>query len=34
VAFAHAVEDGRPATGGGGFRAHVTLDELSPRLAA
>jgi glutathione S-transferase len=34
VAFAHAIEAGRPATSSGGFRGHVTLEELSPKLAA
>jgi glutathione S-transferase len=34
VIFAHAIEDGNAAKTGGGFRGHVTLDELSPRLAA
>jgi glutathione S-transferase len=34
VAFAHAIEAERPATGGGGFRGHVALEELRPRLAA
>jgi glutathione S-transferase len=34
VIFAHAIEDGREATSSGGFRGHVTLDELNPRLAA
>jgi glutathione S-transferase len=34
VAFAHAIEDERPATSAGGFRGHVTLEELRPRLAA
>jgi glutathione S-transferase len=34
VVFAHAIEHERPATSTGGFRGHVTLDELSPRLAA
>ena len=34
VIFAHAIEDERPATSSGGFRGHVTLEELRPRLAA
>jgi glutathione S-transferase len=34
VIFAHAIEDQRPATSSGGFRGHVTLEELRPRLAA
>lgn len=34
VAFAHAIEDGTPAQSAGGFKGHVTLDELLPRLAA
>ena len=34
VVFAHAIEDERPATSAGGFRGHVTLEELQPRLAA
>jgi glutathione S-transferase len=34
VIFAHAIEDENPATSSGGFRGHVTLDELNPRLAA
>jgi glutathione S-transferase len=34
VIFAHAIEDGNPAETGGGFRGHVTLDELNPRQAA
>ena len=34
VLFAHAIEDERPATSSGGFRGHITLDELQPRLAA
>ncbi len=34
VIFAHAIEDGNPATSSGGFRDHITLDELNPRLAA
>jgi glutathione S-transferase len=34
VIFAHAIEDGNPATTAGGFRGHITLDELNPRLAA
>jgi glutathione S-transferase len=34
VIFAHAIEDERPATSSGGFRGHVSLDELRPRLAA
>lgn len=34
VIFAHAIEAGTPATSGGGFQGHVTLEELAPRLAA
>lgn len=34
VIFAHAVEDGRPATTSGAFLGHVSLEELRPRLAA
>lgn len=34
VAFAHAIEDERPAQSAGGFRGHVTLQELVPRLTA
>jgi glutathione S-transferase len=34
VIFAHAIEDERPATSSGGFRGHITLEELSPKLAA
>ena len=34
VIFAHAIEDENPATSSGGFRGHITLDELNPRLAA
>jgi glutathione S-transferase len=34
VAFAHAIEDERPAKSAGGFRGHVTLEELRPRLLA
>lgn len=34
VAFAHAIEDGQPATSSDAFLGHVTLDELQPRLAA
>lgn len=34
VAFAHAIEDERPAKSAGGFRGHVTVEELRPRLAA
>jgi glutathione S-transferase len=32
VVFAHAIEDQRPAKSAGGFRGHVTLEELQPRL--
>jgi glutathione S-transferase len=32
--FAHAIEGEKPATSSGGFKGHVTLDELRPRLAA
>jgi glutathione S-transferase len=34
VIFAHAIEDERSATSGGGFRGHITLEELSLSLAA
>lgn len=34
VVFAHAIEEERLATSSGGFRGHVTLEELSGRLAA
>jgi glutathione S-transferase len=34
VIFAHSVEDEKPATSSGGFKGHVTLAELQPRLAA
>jgi glutathione S-transferase len=34
VKFAYAIEDQRPAESSGGFRGHVTLEELRPRLAA
>jgi glutathione S-transferase len=34
VIFAHAIEDERPATSSGGFRGHISLDELRPHLAA
>lgn len=34
VVFAHAIEDGRPATSSGRFMGHVALNELSLRLAA
>ncbi|MBM0108642.1 glutathione S-transferase family protein [Steroidobacter sp. S1-65] len=34
VIFAHAIEDERPAASSGGFRGHVSLEELLPRLAA
>jgi glutathione S-transferase len=34
VIFAHAIEDERPAKSSGGFRGHITLEELRPRLAA
>lgn len=34
VVFAHAIEDGEAVTGTGGFKGHVALDELAPRLAA
>jgi len=32
VAFAHAIEAERPATSSGGFRGHVALADLQPRL--
>lgn len=34
VVFAHAIEDGRAATSSGRFIGHISLDEVSPRLAA
>lgn len=34
VIFAHAIEEGEPAGSSGGFLGHVTLDEISGRLAA
>jgi glutathione S-transferase len=34
VAFAHAIEEERPAKSAGGFRGHVTLEELRSPLAA
>ncbi|HEY0681650.1 MAG TPA: glutathione S-transferase family protein [Steroidobacter sp.] len=34
VIFAHAIEDERPAISSGGFRGHISLEELHPRLAA
>jgi glutathione S-transferase len=34
VIFAHAIEDGRPATTSGKFLGHASLDEVLPRLAA
>lgn len=34
VIFAHAIEDGQPAVTSGGFLGHVTLEEISGRLAA
>jgi len=34
VVFAHAIEDGRPASSSGRFMGHVPLSDLSPRLAA
>ncbi|TKT75444.1 glutathione S-transferase family protein [Aquamicrobium sp. LC103] len=34
VVFAHAIEDGRPATSSGGFLGHVTPEELEVRAAA
>lgn len=34
VVFAHAIEDERPAKSSGGFRGHITLEDLRPRLAA
>ena len=30
VIFAHAIEDGKPATTSGGFRGHISLKELNP----
>ena len=32
VAFAHTIEDERPANSAGGFRGHVTLEELRARF--
>ncbi len=32
VIFAHAIEAEKPATTSGGFRGHVSLEELRPRL--
>ncbi|NWL75337.1 glutathione S-transferase [Pseudomonas taiwanensis] len=34
ITFARAIEDGVPANSRGGFKGHVTLAELVPRLAA
>lgn len=34
VIFAHAIEDESAGTSAGSFRGHITLDDLSPRLAA
>lgn len=34
VVFAHAIEDGKPATTSGQFRGHVSLEDLTPRFAA
>lgn len=34
VAFAHAIEEQRPAKSVGGFRGHVTLEQLQARLVA
>ncbi len=34
VIFAHAIENARPAATAGGFKGHVTMEELAPRLAA
>lgn len=34
VIFAHAIEEERPATSAGGFKGHVTLEDLRARLAA
>jgi glutathione S-transferase len=34
VIFAHAIEDGQPATSSGSFLGHVTLGDLQPRLVA
>ncbi|SEE61254.1 glutathione S-transferase [Rhizobiales bacterium GAS191] len=34
VIFAHAIEDEKPATSSGKFIGHISLGELSPRLAA
>ena len=34
VAFAHAIEAEKPAISTGNFLGHVTLEQLSPRLAA
>lgn len=32
VAFAHAIEDERPAKGAGGFRGHMTVEDVRQRL--
>lgn len=34
VIFAHAIEEGSEAVSSGGFRGHVTIEELEPRAAA
>lgn len=34
VIFAHAIEEQRPAQSSGGFRGHVSLAEVEPRIAA
>jgi glutathione S-transferase len=34
VIFAHAIEEGKPATTSGAFLGHATLADLQPRLAA
>jgi glutathione S-transferase len=34
VIFAHAIEEGKPATTSGAFLGHATLGDLQPRLAA
>ena len=34
VIFAHAIEDEKPVTSSGGFKGHVTLEDLKPRLAS
>jgi glutathione S-transferase len=33
VIFAHAIEDARPAVSAGGFKGHVSAEDLTARLA-